>query len=345
MIMPVNLLPGPVKISKEIQESFGKPPISHRGDEFIREFDLTKQLLCDLVSATEVEMFMGSGTLANDVIAGQLSVEETRGIILSNGEFGERIVDHARRFNLPFKLLQRSWGEPFDQTDVIDTIDNSPETKWVWAVHCETSTGMLNDIEFLKKMCQKSGKNLVLDCISSIGTIPVDLSKVYLASCVSGKGLGSYPGLSMVFYNHKVRSAPSLLPRYLDLGLQSEKGGIPFTFSSNLLYALQTAVKRFHSDDVYQRTLQVSTWLKAELKRIGFHPIISDSHSTPAVITVSLPDRLNSAHIGNILEKEGYLLSTNSAYLIERNWIQICLMGEFSRQTISPLLGLLKSIY
>ena len=65
-------------------------------------------------------------------------------------------------------------------------------------------------------------------------------------------------------------------------------------------------------------------------------------YSSPAVITVSLPEKLNSEEIGNILEKEGYLLSTNSSYLIERNWIQICLMGEFSRQTISPLLGFLK---
>ena len=85
--MQVNLLPGPVKISEDIQNSFIKAPISHRGQEFINEFDLTKQSLCNLVSASQVEMFMGSGTLANDVIAGQLSLESTPGIILSNGEF------------------------------------------------------------------------------------------------------------------------------------------------------------------------------------------------------------------------------------------------------------------
>ena len=340
--MQVNLLPGPVKISEDIQNSFIKAPISHRGQEFINEFDLTKQSLCNLVSASQVEMFMGSGTLANDVIAGQLSLESTPGIILSNGEFGERIIDHARRFNLEFKLLQRSWGEPFEHKDITEIINNYTGAKWIWAVHCETSTGMLNDIEFLKKECQIHKINLVLDCISSIGTTPVDLNQVYLASCVSGKGLGSYPGLSMVFYNHSVHSAPNILPRYIDLGLQAEKGGIPFTFSSNLLYALQTALERFTSDDVFNHTVEVSTWLKEELKNIGFTPIISDLYSSPAVITVSLPEKLNSAEIGNILEKEGYLLSANSSYLIERNWIQICLMGEFSRQIISPLLGLLK---
>ena len=339
---PVNLLPGPVKISKDIQQSFAKAPISHRTQQFINEFNLTKQLLCNLVAANKVEIFMGSGTLANDVIAGQLSLNSTPGIILSNGEFGDRITDHARRFRLPFKQLEQSWGEPFNRKDITDTIDHSANIKWIWATHCETSTGMLNDIEFLKEICQQRGINLVLDCISSIGTIPVDLSQVYLASCVSGKGLGSYPGLSMVFYNHAVRSAPKILPRYLDLGLQSEMGGIPFTISSNLLYALQTASQRFNSEDVFKHTIEVSTWLKSELKRIGFNPIVSDSHSTPAVITIPIPDKLKSAQLGDRLEKEGYLLSSNSSYLIKRNWIQICLMGEFSRNTISPLIDLLQ---
>ena len=340
--VPVNLLPGPVKISRDIQKSFTEAPISHRTKEFVKAFNFTKHLLCNLVSANQVEIFMGSGTLANDVIAGQLSLDSTPGIILNNGEFGDRITDHARRFKLPFKQLKRPWGEPFERNDVTDTIDHNPDIKWLWAVHCETSTGMLNDIEFLKKVCQRHGINLVLDCISSIGTIPVDLNQVYLASCVSGKGLGSYPGLSMVFYNHAVHPAPKILPRYLDLGFQSEKGGIPFTISSNLLYALQTALQRFNSEDVFKHTVEVSTWIKSELRTIGFYPIVSDSHSTPAVITIPVPDNLKSDQLGEILELEGYLLSSNSSYLIERNWIQICLMGEFSRKTIFPLVDLLQ---
>ncbi len=57
---------------------------------------------------------MGSGTLANDVVAGQLSLLGGRGLILSNGEFGERLMDQARRLNLKFDALKFDWGKPLD---------------------------------------------------------------------------------------------------------------------------------------------------------------------------------------------------------------------------------------
>ena len=53
---------------------------------------------------------MGSGTLANDVIAGQLSLLGEPGLILSNGEFGERLMDQAWRFNLKFDSVEFPWG-------------------------------------------------------------------------------------------------------------------------------------------------------------------------------------------------------------------------------------------
>ena len=57
-------------------------------------------------------------------------------------------------------------------------------------------------------MCAGRGVKLCLDGISAIGTLPVDLSGVYLASCSSGKGLRAYPGVSMVFYHHEIAPAP-----------------------------------------------------------------------------------------------------------------------------------------
>src|SRR5690606_29129686 len=114
---------------------------------------------------------------------------------------------------------------------------------WIWCAHCETSTGVLNDLDALRELCAESGAKLCLDCISSIGTIPVNLSGVFLASCSSGKGLRGYPGISMVFHHHSVASRPDCLPRYLDLGYYCEQQGVPFTFSSNLLHALHAAIR------------------------------------------------------------------------------------------------------
>src|SRR5512137_474464 len=68
----VNFLPGPVAIRREVRRAFEQAPESHRADAFLKDFQAAKQILCDLVQARHVEMFLGSGTLANDIVAGQL---------------------------------------------------------------------------------------------------------------------------------------------------------------------------------------------------------------------------------------------------------------------------------
>src|SRR6185369_7338927 len=154
---PISFLPGPVSIRAEIRAALDKLPLSHRCDKFKEEVTLTKTLLCQLVRAQRVEIFLGSGTLANDVIAAQLSLLAAPGVILNNGEFGKRLVDHANRFALPFRALEIEWGAAFDREQVRQTLDRQPDAKWLWAVACETSTGILNDVAWLKELCAGRG--------------------------------------------------------------------------------------------------------------------------------------------------------------------------------------------
>ena len=67
--------------------------------------------------------------------------------------------------------------------------------------------------------------------------------------------------------------------------------------------------------------------------------MLKDAHASPAVTTIVLPGTLSSESIGHQLEEMGYLLSYNSEYLLKRNWLQICLMGECSQDVIIPLLN------
>jgi len=336
-----SYLPGPVDVHAEVRKAFEKGPVSHRSNAFATDFRTTQRLLCELVQASRVEILLGSGSLANDAVGGQISLLQEPGIILSNGEFGDRLIDHATRLGLQFEAIQVDWGESFDFNAVRQRVKRNGKARWLWAVHCETSTGILNDLATLKSLCAEKEIKLCLDCISSIGTVPVDLSGVYLASCVSGKALASFPGLSMVFYNHDLVSAPTKLPRYLDLGYYVAQSGVPFTHSSNLVYALQTALGRTCWAEKFQQIAEVSTWLRGELRKLGLRIVASDAHASPAVVSIALPGEVNSKSIGLHLKKAGFLLSYNSEYLLKRNWIQICLMGEWSGENLATLPGVL----
>ena len=340
----VNFLPGPVTVRREVRRAFEQAPESHRADSFKNDFQQTKELLCKLVNATSVELLFGSGTLANDVVGAQLSLLSGQGIVLSNGEFGRRLADQARRFKLNFEHIEIDWGLPLDMEVLRERLSRGTSPAWIWCAQCETSTGVMNDIQALKQLCTERGVKLCLDSISSIGTTPVDLSGVYLATCASGKGLRSYPGVSMVFYNHQVSPAEDHLPRYIDLGYYAQQDGIPFTFSSNLLHALHAAVRGVNWQKRFNELLETSAWLRTKLIESGFELIGGNTRTSPAVITIALPEALNSVTIGNLLKESGFLLSYNSDYLRGKNWIQICLMGEIAREKVVALTGALNRI-
>lgn len=334
-------LPGPVSVHREVRHALSQLPVSHRADDFVEDFQETKRLLCDFAGARCVEILLGSGTLANDVIAAQLSLRPGRGLVLSNGEFGERLIDHAARFGLDFEPLAIGWGETFELPAVQRRLKQG-DIRWLWAVHCETSTGVLNDLEGLKRLSQETGVLLCMDCVSSIGTVPLDLRGVYLASGASGKGLGAFPGLCLVFYNEPIPSAPTRLPRYLDLGFYAENRGVPFTFSSNLLYALKTALARFDRRKAFHETAALARWLREELRAMGLRIVAEDAHMAPAVITIALPPSISVEKLGGELERDGFYLSYKSRYLLDRNWIQICLMGDYSSKWCAALLQKLR---
>ena len=333
----VNFLPGPVAVRREVRRAFEQAPESHRNDGFKKDFQNTKQILTELCHVPKVELLMGSGTLANDVVAGQLSLLDQPGLVLSNGEFGDRLVEQARRFKLKFDTLEFAWGDPLNLAVIEKKLSTRPIPGWLWCVHCETSSGVLNDLPALQALCGRTETKLCVDCISTLGTMPVDFSGVYLASGSSGKGLRVYPGLAMVFYHHDVAPALDHLPRYLDLGFCAQEQGIPFTFSSNLLHALHAAVRRLNPDRRLEEISEMSAALRLRLEDAGFALLGKDTRTSPAVITVALPLALNSVKVGEAMQEAGYLLSYNSGYLRRKNWIQICLMGECPREKVAPV--------
>jgi aspartate aminotransferase-like enzyme len=368
-----NYLPGPVTVSAAVHQAMSALPVSHRAETFADTLRATKRALTALTRARHVAVMLGSGTLANDMVAAQLSRRGECGLVLSNGEFGNRLIDQATRQQLQFETVQIEWGQPFSVDDIVQKLDSLATVKWLWMTHCETSSGVMNDIAAIAELCDARGISLCLDCISSLGVMPVDLSRVWLATGVSGKGLAAYPGLSIVFHHHAINPAPKQLPRYLDLGLygsvgerssekSSERGGervskrncksesenptgdTPFTHSSNLVEALHAALLGV---DWVQKFAQISrdgATLRRSLGEAGFNVVAESAFAAPAVVTIALPADINAFDVGEAMDVAGFLLSYRSAYLQERNWLQICLMGAYESEALDVLVAQLRHV-
>lgn len=339
----VSLLPGPVEISANVKEAFSSVPLSHRSETFKNIFKDTKRMLCELVNAQNVEIFTGSGTLANDAVCLEIAKLNQKGLVLSNGEFGNRLIEHANSNALDFISYGVPWGEAFNWGHLYHIIKKE-RIGWIYLVYSETSTGMVNDFQKLLSIAGETDIKICLDAISAIGNIPVDFSRVYLASCVSGKGLASFCGLSMVFYNHKIQESANKSPRCLSLYQYSHSQGIPYTISSNLVFALYTALKNLNINEKTERIKELHFSLKQNLTFLGVPTLTAEEDINPAVLTFPIDKQYDSKKIGDYIKGKGYLVSYESNYLIQRNWIQICFMGEINKEQLDDFARIYKKL-
>lgn len=339
----LSFMPGPVETSPGVRAALARPALSHRSAAFVQQVAEVRERLCALTGAGGVELLLGSGTLANDVVAAHLKVLGGRGLVLANGEFGERLIDHARRMELAFEPVSAPWGSCHDLAALERRLAGEPRWTWLWSTHCETSCGLLNDLPGLAELCRRHNVKLCVDCTSSLGTVPLDLSQVYLASSVSGKGLAAFPGICLVFCNQSFAPNPRI-PRYLDLGYYRSKQGVPFTHSSNLVAALHQALLELDPEERFSTLIRQNRLLRRGLQQCGIAVTPPEGVATPAVLNVVVPPPSSAQALGEALERRGFLLSFRSEYLLARNIIQICLMGRITDEQCRSLLACLAEL-
>ncbi|MCE4047822.1 aminotransferase class V-fold PLP-dependent enzyme [Bacillus sp. Au-Bac7] len=336
----VSFLPGPVLVTDNVLDAFCRQGFSHRDNLFMEMMERVQTRLTDLTKAKYVQVMLGTGTLANDAVAAQLSLLNGKGLILSNGEFGERLAQRAARFQLHCQVLKKEWGEPFSEEELRTALNGGVE--WIWYVHCETSTGTVIPIEHITKLIGDKPIKQAVDCISTIGALPVSLKNVYLATAVSGKGIESVSGLALVFHNHAVKPNEQL-PPYLDLGLYHSHNSVPYTHSSPLLAALEQALTK----DFTKKFSDVADWFAYTYKRLTdakFYVLpAANLHCSP-ILTVCLDPALSSVMIGDWMKKQGFHLHYQSSYLQERNWIQISMLANVSIENTEAMLQIFFSI-
>lgn len=302
--------PGPVKQLGGITYS----DISHRTHTFQALFQQMRQKLLQLSQAKYVATLVGTGTLANDVLLGQLKAQG-HGLILSNGEFGERLIEQAKQWTLAFDPMKIAWGDPFDEK-IIEANLQSGAYNWLLFVHGETSTGTCNDLEMLVKVTKRYDVLLCADCISSFGAMPFSLENCYLATAVSGKAIGAMSGLAFVFSQDLAK--PSELPVYSNLvNYQGEH--VPFTMPAALVANVEAALQEYPTrftllQERFQALQQLAIVNKFQLQ----------TSSYPMILTLKLPKEYSGLCMD--LKLNGLYVHGDSQYLRQKKLVQLAVI-------------------
>ena len=342
---PVCLLPGPVTIAPAVSHAFHQPPIYHRGPEFIGLFQKVRRSLGELVGGRDVALFNGSGTLANEAVASALAAgpQRGRGILLVNGEFGQRLARQATRFGLQPRILEWPWGQPWDMDEVESALAEEPAGSWVWGVHLESSTGVLNDLSGLVQLATAREVRVCLDCISSLGAVPLDLQNVYLATGATGKSLGSYAGVAIVFADAAQLAGLDMcnVPSYFDIPAVLASEGPRFTFPSPSLMALDAALAAYVEPDKAQSRFdhyrRLGAYVRHQLRRVGLEPLAAEDVACPVVTTFAPPAGESSEEFVDRCRSWGFVIGGQSGYLAQRRLVQIATMGAIRREDCTPL--------
>ena len=344
-VEPVSMLPGPVPLAPEVRAAFAEAPIYHRGAEFVDRFEGVRDALCRLTKAKSVAMTVGSGTLANESIASALVAgpNSRNGLVLVNGEFGRRILKQVNRFGLDPRVLEWPWGQGWDLDQAAELLDHMQPGGWVWGVHQESSTGVMNDLHGLIKLARARGIRVCADCVSSLGAVPLDLSGIYLASGATGKALSSYAGLSLVFADPQelLHLDTDQMPSYFDIPASLASAGPRFTVPSPLLLALETALKVYDADDKiqarYDHYADLGRFVRDRLREIGLPPLADENVASPVITSFYPPDQESSNDFVNRCQGWGFLIGGQSGYLAEQRVVQIANMGTICRADLERL--------
>jgi aspartate aminotransferase-like enzyme len=330
----INLTTGPVKITDEVIAALNSPVISHRSAAFMQLFKQVEQELCRQLQVQQAFILTGSGTLANDAMLAQLKARNTRGLILVNGEFGERLKQQASRFNIDFDCLEKNWGDAFNIAEIKMAIVDH-QAQWLLLCHCETSTGQTIDIEQLTASCGEMEVEIYLDCMSTFGTMPLNLEGIAMATASTAKAIGMLAGLALVFSNTKVLPIETG-PLYIDLHHYQHCRGIPFTISSNLVAGLLSALNLEKQEFAWHNFKANAQLIFKRLQPLGIIPFADPG---TLIFTLVLKKQLASG-LGELLEKNGVYTSFQSTYLQQRNWLQIALFSTYEKEEVEQLLDI-----
>jgi alanine-glyoxylate transaminase/serine-glyoxylate transaminase/serine-pyruvate transaminase len=304
-------------VAPRVYQAMSQPVVGHLDPFFFQTVEEVRSLLGYAYSTANTFnlAISGTGTSGMETAVANLTEPGDRFALLTNGFFGDRIGDLARRHGGNVVRLASDWGTPFDYDQVREFIRRE-RPRVVAFVQAETSTGMFNQAKPICEAAHEVDALVIADCVTSLGGMPVlvDENGIDIAYSCSQKGLGCPPGLA------PVTVSPRALDRikqrktpvdcfYVDLlALDSFYTGKKYhhTASATMFYALREGlaiVKEEGLQSRWERHKKNHQAFVAGIEAMGLSMLVAEGHRLWTLNTPRLPDGVDDAKLrGWLLE-------------------------------------------
>lgn len=347
-------IPGPTPCPPEVLRAMGWQMINHRGPEFHKILgDVTAKLKQVFQTRNDVLILTSSGTGGLEAAVVNTLSPGDKVLSVSIGVFGDRLSNIAKEFGAEVVLLKVEWGRAADPDAIRQAIKANPNIKAVLVTHNETSTGVTNDLGAISKIVKEADKLLLVDAISSLGSInlPVDDWKCDVVVTGSQKGWMVPPGLAMVSVSQEAWQAHSAakMPRfYWDFTRAKsylEKGQNPWTPAISVVFALSVALDMMLKESlprIFARHMKVGQVTRDGVKSLGLPLFAEESHASNTVTAIAGAGGLDIKKLRQILKDEHQVVLSGGQQQLDGKIFRIGHLGWVTEKDIRALMSALK---
>ena len=347
---PVRTLmgPGPSDVPPRVLSALARPTVGHLDPAFVGMMDELKTLLRYAFQTRNELTFpvSGPGSLGMETCFVNLVTPGDKVIVCVNGVFGGRMAENVRRLGGVAVIVEDAWGAPVDPAKVEAAFAANPDAALLAFVHAETSTGALSDAAALAAIARRHGALTIMDCVTSLGGVPVLLDEWGIDAAYSGsqKCLSCTPGLSPVSFSEaavvRIKGRQGACPSWFqDLGLvlgywSGAKRTYHHTAPVNPLYGLHESLVILAEEGLeaaWARHRDNHLRLRAGLEALGIHFVVSEEARLPQLNSVWVPEGVDEAAArARLLQEFGLEIGAGLGALAGKVW-RIGLMGHSSR--------------
>ncbi len=346
------MTPGPVEVPDFVTDAISQPVIPHRSIVFESFYS---KLLDDLKyffqTSNHTCCMIGSGTYGVENAMYSLFHSGNEVIVVAMGKFSQRWIDYSKQLGLNVIEINKPWGETVSPEEISSIVKEHPYSKGIVLTHCETSTGVLLDLEEIIWEIKSIRKDMLIcvDAITSVGAVPFyfDSWDVDCAIVASQKSLMNPAGVcAFALSERAVRSFKQThhsdfrnLYNYLSL---AQRGSYPYTPPVQLLYGIQASLTYFRQMELPQIWNQVH--IKAKTFRKGLQEIGGELFGTDhsASLTAFYFPQQEMNLIKTRLEKKYNIFVSGGQGHLKGKILRISHMGMSTKEDMQEVVDLLK---
>ena len=361
---PQRLLlgPGPSLVHPRVLRALATPLVGHLDPAFLTVMNDIQTLLRNVFQTTNRFTIAVSGTGSAGMEAAVVNlVEPGDSVIVGvNGAFGSRLATVVERCGGKAIRVEAPWGDIIEPDMIEQALRRSGPVKAVAVVHAETSTGAWQPIEPISRLCRDHGALFIVDAVTSLAGVPVEVDQWGIDACYSGtqKCLSCPPGLAPLTFSDRALAAIKARRTpcqswYLDMALVADywadsTRAYHHTAPVSMLYALREALRLVEEEGLlarFRRHRLNSEALVAGLIELGLIPLPPAEHRLPMLTCVKLPGQIDDAAVrAKLLQTFGIEIGGGLGPLKGKVW-RIGLMGESCTEAnVLTLLNALEEI-